>query len=58
MYNKDKYLGQFRHNKPNGCGKWVMHNGNVVPGHYVQEVLPKNEKLDVEEKVTVPVKLR
>ena len=35
-----------------------MHNGNKVTGCYTQEVLPKNEKLDVEEQVPVEVKLR
>ena len=49
MFNGDFYEGEFSHNKPNGCGKWQMHNGNTITGHYTQEMLPKDEELDVEE---------
>ena len=49
MINNDFYEGQFRHNKPNGKGKWQMNNGNIITGCYTQEKLPKDEKLDVEE---------
>jgi hypothetical protein len=34
MHNKDKFVGEFRHNKPNGNGCWEMQNGNKVGGRY------------------------
>ena len=34
MANLDYYEGEFKNNKPNGCGKWYMHNGNVISGMY------------------------
>ena len=49
MFNGDFYEGEFSHNKPSGTGKWQMHNGNTITGHYTQEMLPKDEELDVEE---------
>ena len=58
MFNSDFYEGSFKHNKPNGKGKWVMHNGNVITGNYTQEKLPKDEELDVEEKVEGVIKLK
>ena len=49
MFNGDFYQGEFSNNKPNGAGQWQMHNGNVITGKYTQEMLPKDEQLDVEE---------
>jgi len=58
MQNGDFFDGEFMHNKPKGKGYWQMNNGNIITGEYTQEVLPKNEELDIEEKVENVIKLK
>lgn len=31
------YEGQFSNNKPNGKGRWIFKNGNVLDGEYEQK---------------------
>jgi hypothetical protein len=47
--NGSFYEGQFDHNQPKGNGIWKFASGNLVPGEYVQTILPSEdeEKLDI-----------
>ena len=33
--NKDKYEGEFKHNKKDGYGKYSYSNGNILNGKYI-----------------------
>ena len=38
--------GEFKDNKPNGNGKWVLKNGNQISGGYKQTVIPNEDPED------------
>ncbi len=37
------YEGEFANNKPNGQGKWIFKNGNVLEGEYEQKKKEEGE---------------